>query len=94
MKVSKKYKRMADMYRYFSRDFQNLDYSAEALEEMYHYESMGGPSPDDRNGYLIGKRYMDVNIAMWKEDIEKGLLFKSELYADPAYPEWFLDKIL
>jgi hypothetical protein len=30
---------------------------------------------------------------MWKEDIEKGILFKKELYEDPKFPHWWLDSI-
>ena len=36
---------------------------------------------------------MDVQLAMWKEDIEHGLLDIGELYDDPTFPHWWLDKI-
>jgi len=38
-------------------------------------------------------KWCNVVIKMWKEDIEKGLLFKYELYNDPEIPDWFLDKV-
>jgi hypothetical protein len=60
--------------------------------EMYNFDTYGTPiSPN--NGYLLGKRWCSVNIAMWKEDIEKGYLFKKELYEDGKYPHWWLDSI-
>ena len=46
------------------------------------------------NGYFVGKRWVDLTVSMWKEDIEKRLLFKSELYDDPTLPNWFLNKVL
>jgi hypothetical protein len=30
---------------------------------------------------------------MWKEDIDKGLLTKKELYEDENFPQWWLDSI-
>ncbi len=35
---------------------------------------------------------MEVTIAIWREDIAKGLLLVSELIVD-GYPEWFLKRI-
>lgn len=34
-----------------------------------------------------------VNVAMWKEDIELGCLFQVELYDDPKFPHWWLDGV-
>lgn len=45
------------------------------------------------NGYAVGKKWATVTIAMWKEDIKKGLLFESELYGG-VYPAWWLDEVL
>ena len=41
----------------------------------------GGDISKD-NGYYWGKKWMDLTIQMWKEDISKGLLFEFELYKD------------
>jgi hypothetical protein len=48
----------------------------------------------NRNGFYIGKQWMGVSIAMWKEDIHKGYLRRSELYEDPNLPHWWLDNVL
>lgn len=60
---------------------------------MYYGETHGDPV-GPKNGFYQGKKWMGVTVKMWKEDIEKGLLFKKELYDDPNYPHWWLDKVL
>lgn len=55
---------------------------------MFSHESTGTPV-ESNNGYLLGKRTMDITVAMWKEDIRNGCLIKSELLKD--YPKWFLE---
>ncbi len=84
---------MADVYRIFSKDWEHcLDYSEQSLLEMFHSETHGDPvSPT--NGFYVGKKYLNLAIKMWKEDIEKGLLFKQELYEDSKFPYWWLDNI-
>ncbi len=66
---------------------------------MYLFETQGkgdlsfglfsGKKP---NGFAVGKRWMNVSIAMWQEDIRLGRLWIWELERD--YPLWFLDKFL
>ncbi len=85
---------MAEIYKIFSKDFSELVYDDNALEEMFLYESRGIRINNPRNGYLAGKQWMDVNIAMWKEDIHTSLLTKEELYLDETFPHWWLDKVL
>jgi hypothetical protein len=85
---------MSELYRHFSNDWKEcLDYSEESLREMYNSETHGDPV-SSTNGFYVGKRWLNVSVKMWKEDIEKGLLFKQELYNDPNYPHWWLDKVL
>lgn len=89
---------MADLYKRFGYN-EAFDYSDKALFDMYSFESTGLPKIDYSlpgpngkcNGYAVGKHWMDVTVAMWLEDIRKGLLFKFELQED--FPEWFLEKI-
>jgi len=83
---------MCEVYRYFSRHWEHvLDFSDESLVELFNHESYGTPcSP--KNGFLVGKQHLNVNVAMWKEDIIKGVLFKQELY-DGEFPTWWLDSI-
>jgi hypothetical protein len=72
----------------------NLDFSDEALIELYNYESYGGSTPKSNNGFYHGKKWLNVNVAMWKEDIEAGVLIKYELYLDEKFPHWWLDSVL
>lgn len=90
--VSKKFKRMAELYKYFARHWTGLDFSDEALLEMFNSESYG-TRVNPKNGYLIGKGYLNMTVTSWKEDIALGTLFVKELYADGNFPEWWLDGI-
>jgi len=85
---------MCEIYKYFASSWeQSLDYSEESMLELYLSESYGDVDCQNNNGYYVGKRWLNVNVAMWKEDIKKGLLTKYELYSDPQIPDWWLDKI-
>lgn len=90
MKISKKWKRISEIYKRFAVDYPLADFSEAAELEMFSHESTGTPV-ESNNGYLLGKRTMDITVAMWKEDIRNGCLIKSELLKD--YPEWFLETI-
>lgn len=86
---------MCSVYKIFSKDWENIcDYSADCMHELNMYESEGKGKCKWNNGYHIGKKYLDVTLKMWYEDIERGLLFKHELYDDGKYPAWWLDKVL
>jgi hypothetical protein len=69
--------------------------------EMYLNETRGIKSPritnglfqaDKVNGFAVGKKWMNVTIEMWREDIKQGKLWRWELEQD--FPAWFLDKFL
>ena len=92
--ISAKWRRMQPLYRRFAAEWSALDFSEEAAREMYAHESTGGPVDRTRNGYWVGKRWLNVTVAMWLEDIRSGLLFKFELYEDPGLPNWWLDGVL
>ena len=65
------------------------------MVDMFNSESYGTELPNPKhNGYFIGKQWMGVTVSMWKEDISKGYLRRTELYDDPRLPHWWLDKIL
>ena len=84
---------MSEVYRIFSNDWKHLlDYSDEALLELYISESFGDKT-SNLNGFAVGKKYLSVHVEMWREDISKGLLFKKELYEDEKFPHWWLDSI-
>lgn len=102
MKISKGWLKHAEIYKLFIDDFdKDLDFSKEAMQEMYEYETFGTGdlkidifvSRGKVNGYAVGKKKMDITIKMWKDNIRKGLLYPVELYKD-KYPHWWLDKIL
>lgn len=84
---------MCQIYRIFSKDWEHvLDFSDEAAVELFNHESLGHPvSPN--NGFWHGKKWLNVQVTMWKEDIKLGLFRSSELYDDPKYPHWWLDSI-
>lgn len=71
----------------------SLDFSDEALISMYNFESYGTElSP--KNGFAVGKKYLNLQVNAWKEMLREGTLAKFELYEDPSYPHWWLDDIL
>lgn len=91
--VSNKFKRMAELYKYFARHWAHvLDFSDDALLEMFNSESYG-TYVNPKNGYLVGKQWLNVTVACWKEDIQMGTLYVKELYQDGNFPEWWLDGI-
>lgn len=92
-KIGKKWRRMAEIYKRFARDYGGADFSEQAALAMYLHESTGTPLPDERtNGYALGKRWMDVTVAGWREEIPKLGLLASELVED-GFPPWFLDRV-
>lgn len=70
-----------------------MDFSDEAMIEMYNSESYGTAVNKSTNGFYIGKQWLNVQISMWKEDRLQGHLILSELYEDPKFPHWWLDNI-
>ena len=86
---------MAELYKVFAIEWEScLDFSDDALVELYNFESYGGKRCNKNNGFVHGKKMLNLNVTMWKEDIEAGNLFKFELYNDPKFPTWWLDSIL
>lgn len=100
MPVSKAWLKSANLYKFFARTYEGLDFSDEAAEAMYHYESsgIGHVNHYDKvdgkvNGYAVGKHAMDIQLAMWREDLnDPFMLTKFELFNDPELKEieWFL----
>lgn len=85
---------MAALYQHFAKGWDGLDFTDEALLEMYNNESYGTPIINKKkNGYYVGKQWMGVAIAMWKEDRARGHLYLNELYECPIFPHWWLDSV-
>lgn len=86
---------MSEIYRKFCPNESCYSFDEYMAREMYSFESTGSPklslTSDKRNGFLVGKHWMDATIKMWREDIELGNLTADELLLD--FPEWFLKKI-
>ena len=100
--MTEQWLKMAEIYKIFVSDKNNMDFSEKAAQEMFKYESTGKGDlkqgifikKGKYNGYAIGKKWMDVTLKMWREDIASGLLAKFELYEDGKYPHWWLDEVL
>ena len=92
-RIGRKWRRMAAIYQRFASDYPTADFSDDAARAMFLHESVGVPLADSTtNGYAIGKKWMDVTVAAWKEDIVSLGLSVSELIQD-GYPEWFLKRV-
>ena len=91
--ISARWRRMADLYRRFAVDYKQADFSESAALAMYLHESTGAAAPDLKtNGYAIGKKWLDVTVAGWREEIPALGLLVSELQAD-GWPDWFLARV-
>lgn len=69
-----------------------MDFSDDALFDLYIFESTGKGEIKPDNGFSNGKKWMDVAIAQWKEDLWVTL-HPIDLYDDPDLPHWWIDKI-
>lgn len=87
---------MAELYVHFGQPMApSLDFSDDAMLSLYNHESYGTPlSP--KNGYAVGKQYLNLQVTSWREAIRRGIIAKFELYEDPAYSSWhwWLDSVL
>lgn len=84
---------MCEVYEIFSNDWRDcLDFSDEMKVELFNTESYGGRC-SQKNGYYHGKKWLNVTVSMWKEDIAAGMLRVYELYEDDKFPTWWLDSV-
>lgn len=104
MKISNKWRQMAQVYMVFAERFKGVSFTEEDALEVYLWESTGkgnleagvfpnARSDGTRNGYALGKIWKDWHVTEWKAGIKEGWFFAWELYLDPRYPKWWLDKI-
>jgi hypothetical protein len=85
---------MSELYRHFGTPMgRTLIFDDDALLSLYNHESYGTPL-SERNGFAVGKQYLNLTVTAWREMILEGTLAKFELYEDPAYPHWWLDGVL
>ena len=95
---TKKWIETSECYMYCMESMRHhsdcYDFSDEAASTMFSYESTGCPvlRYNERNGkglyngFAVGKHWMDVLLADWKDDIRNGLLSKYEILSDPKIP--------
>ena len=94
-RISQKYRETVKLYEFFAHNNKHLvDFSEAMMLELFVYESTGKGSISSDNGFAYGKQQMDITVAMWMEDIPKGLLHPSELYEDGNFPHRWLDRII
>lgn len=101
MKVTKNFKRMAKLYKIFAPSYSGITFTKEDMLQAYILETYGIKSTDpglfkpETNGYILGKKYMNLAVSEWKDAIHKGMLLRVELYEDPVFYEyhWWLDSI-
>lgn len=85
---------MTELYAHFGAPMAaSLDFSDEALLSLYNHESYG-TALSPRNGFAVGKQYLNLQVTSWREAIRRGIIARFELYEDPAYPHWWLDSVL
>lgn len=76
-KITKKYLRLAAVYRRFAERSHHYDFSLSSLIDCYHHETYGKPYFLN-NGYVHGKHLKDITVSAWIEDIYKGNFCKAE----------------
>lgn len=89
--ISRKYLRLAAVYRRFAGDKTTFSFSKESLIECYAHESRGLPYSKN-NGYVFGKWCKDLSVVQWIEDIKKGDACKAEFYT--AKDSWWAVRAL
>lgn len=94
---------MCEIYKIFSKGW-DCDLSKDAMKEMFLFESRGigiidisgfntiGKKP---NGYAVGKKWLNVTVAMWFDDMKKHGWYPTlqRLYNDDTFPHWWLDQV-
>jgi hypothetical protein len=79
--ISKKYAMRAAHYRRTAKGqgVAGLEFSEAALRELLNWESRGiGGVDKGKNGYAYGKWCVDLSVAMWVENLQKGDVCKAE----------------
>lgn len=91
-KTSNAWQEMKEIYLLFKPDNNTqLTYTKEDELSMYNHES-SGTLINPNNGFYWCKHNMDITLAMWKEDIQAGMLTKAEILFEPSYQKhskWF-----
>lgn len=94
--ISETFNKLAEVYKFFGKDFGELDWSYNAKVAMYLYTKRKKKDRTlmSRNGYFVGKSIADVQITFWKEDIKSGRLTLDDILSDPMIPVWWVRKAM
>lgn len=90
MTITKRWWAKAAVYRAAYRLVHpqaQADFSDEAAQAMFDYESSGAGRPDGifqhgDNGYALGKKALDLMLAEWRDGAARGLVMYPELKDD------------
>ena len=73
MRITQRWRERAENYRKFAsvamRTGFVCDFSESAAQAMFELETYGHGCVAADNGYAIGKSWLDVQLAMWHEDL-------------------------
>jgi len=90
--ISKKFEKMCELYKIFASHW-NCDFSEEAKEYAYKQETFGGGDSSGifsdgkkPNGYLIGKKWLNVQVTAWKKDLTDWLALPAYCRYDIVHP--------
>lgn len=99
--MTHKFIKMCEVYKIFAKDW-DCDFSDEAMQEMFIFESKGTGNIDisgfnatckKPNGYAVGKKWLNVTVSMWFEEMALYGWFTvmMRIYADRKFPHWWLN---
>jgi glucose/arabinose dehydrogenase len=85
--VTRRWQAQAALYRWIAREWPALDWSNAAALGMFAYESRGLALADPwRNGFFVGKHWLDWQITEWRLGIREGTTTRHELRTDATLP--------
>lgn len=89
--ISRKYLRLAAVYRRYAGPNTGFSFTKEMLKECYNHETHGG-SASKHNGFVFGKWCKDLSVVQWVEDVRKGNACKAEFYTPKD--QWWAEPAL
>ena len=75
--ISKRYQKKLSVYRKFAQEYSELKFDGKAALECFEWETYG-KKISESDGFAVGKKWLDVTLSMWKEDLITGLLSEEE----------------
>lgn len=83
--MSQKFKRKSLLYHHFASRKGMFDFSDDALLRLYNHESYGTVLPvgdATKNGFVIGKKWLNWHITNWKHALVEGSISRHDLLSD------------